>query len=376
MNGSVPLGRLFGIPLRVHWSAPLLVVLLTFGLAGNVLPAWVPGRSSGVYLLGGLVGALLLIASLVLHEVAHGVVARRAGTRVDDMTVWGLGGVTRIGRLHGPGRELLVALAGPVVSLLLAAATWGAGLLALNVLDWDVPAAVLIWTGVVNLLVAVFNLLPGAPLDGGRVLQAALWWRGGDRDRAERQAGRCGQVLGAALVLGGWIVLLRTATGSAGVWLLLVGAFLMVAASAEVRHAALAASARGVRVGEAMTTPAFTRPDWSTVDRVFEESTTWRSLGAVPVVDLNGYPSGVVRWRTLLGIPPGRRGDVRLRDVAVPVSTWATAATQDDLLDALDDSRGRLPLLVLDGGLLVGTVTTLDLARLVRGGRFVPGTQT
>ncbi|MEY9877983.1 Zn-dependent protease/CBS domain-containing protein [Streptacidiphilus sp. MAP12-33] len=365
MRGSAPFGRLFGIPVRVHWSAPVLVAVLAFGFGGQTLHAWLPGRAGAFYVGTGLLGALLLVASLMAHELAHALAARRAGTDVDSMTLWALGGVTRIGRLTAPARALWVALVGPLTSLLLAGAGLGLGWVALRTLDWEVPAALLLWCGAVNLLLAVFNLLPAAPLDGGRVLQAALWWRAGDRERAERQAGRCGQVLAVLLLAGGWIALLRGA--GVGLWMLVMGGFLALAAAAEIQHATIGLAVRGRRVGEVMTAPPPTCPDWTTVARCLAESGPWRVAGAVPVVDFDGRPSGVVRLRALLAVPDRLREQLRVRDVAVPLSACATAAPDEDLSGAtLDAALSHPPLLVLADGRLIGVLTTADLALLLR----------
>ncbi len=175
MKGSVPLGRIFGVPLRIHWSAPLLVFLLSSGLASQTLPAWAPGQSDAVYTAAGLIGALLLMGSLLAHEAAHAVTARRAGIDVQDVTVWGLGGVTRIGRARTAGVQFRVAASGPLTSLVLGGLGVAAALGTQDALHWAVLSAVLLWTGWANLLLGVFNLLPAAPLDGGRVLQAVLW---------------------------------------------------------------------------------------------------------------------------------------------------------------------------------------------------------
>ncbi|WP_042386604.1 site-2 protease family protein [Streptacidiphilus melanogenes] len=370
MRGSAAFGRLFGIPVRVHWSAPLLVALLAFGLGGQTLPAWLPGRGNGFYLGAGLLGALLLVASLMAHELAHALVARRAGTDVDSMTLWALGGVTRIGRLTAPARELWVALAGPLTSLALAGVGIGLGFVALRGLRWDVPAALLLWSGVINLLVAVFNLLPAAPLDGGRVLQAALWWRAGDRERAERQAGRCGQALAVLMLAGGWAALIRGQ--GVGLWLLVVGGFLAVAAAAEIQHAKIGLAVRGRTVGELMTAPPLVVPDWTTVARCLADSGLWRAAGAVAVVDLDGRPSGVVRLRTLLAVPERLRGGTRVRDVFLPLGRCATAGPEAELPGpALDAALGNPPLLVLEDGRLVGVLALTDLALLMQDRRYV-----
>ncbi|MGW3046010.1 site-2 protease family protein [Kitasatospora sp. NPDC001159] len=364
MHGSAPLGRIFGIPLRVHWSAPVLVLFLGVGLAGRTLPAWVPGRSAAVYGLAGVVGALLLTLSLLLHETAHAVTARRAGIRVDDMTVFALGGVTRMGRAPSPGLQFTVAGIGPLTSLVLGGLSLAAGLGAQHLLHWTMPAAVLLWTGWTNLLLGVFNLLPAAPLDGGRILQAAVWRRRGDRERAERVAGRVGQVGGLLLSAAGWLEFLRGV--GAGIWLVVVGLFMWSSALAEVRHAALVAALRGTRIGQVMTSPVATGPDWLTLDRFLAEPVARTHHPLIPVVDFAGRPSGLVDLRRLATVPPDRRSGIRVRDLATPLSECVVAAPEDDLVEVLDHATAQPPILVLDDGRLVGIVTLEDLGRIAR----------
>nr|WP_084729162.1 site-2 protease family protein [Streptacidiphilus neutrinimicus] len=150
-RSAVPFGRVFGVPLRLHWSAPLLVVLLGFSLGAGTLPAWAPGRSHATYALAGTAGALLLLASLLLHEGAHAVVARRAGVQVQDMTVWALGGATLMGRADQPRSAFKIAVAGPLTSLVLGGLSLGAAAGLLRGAHWTVPGLEGRPTGVVSL---------------------------------------------------------------------------------------------------------------------------------------------------------------------------------------------------------------------------------
>jgi CBS domain-containing protein len=173
------------------------------------------------------------------------------------------------------------------------------------------------------------------------------------------------------MLAGGWIALVRGA--GVGLWMLAMGGFLALAAAAEIQHATIALALRGRRVDEVMTTPAPTWPDWTSVGRCLAESGPWRAAGAVPVVDFDGRPSGVVRLRALIAVPDRLREELRVRDVAVPLSGCATAAPDVELSGAtLDAALARPPLLVLEGGRLVGVVTNADLAVLVNAGRRRP----
>ncbi|MEV7613391.1 site-2 protease family protein [Streptomyces sp. NPDC089799] len=366
MNNALPMGRVFGIPLRMHWTVPVLVWLFGYSLGSRTLPDSVPDRPGAVYAVAGLAGALLLLASLLAHEAAHAVTARRKGIPVQGITLWALGGVTEMGRPRAAGAAFLVAVSGPLTSLVVGAVAFGAGVGLGTVHGWAVPAAVLLWLGWINAVLGVFNLLPAAPLDGGRVVQALLWWRTGDRDRAERAAARSGQVMGAAMVAVGWISLLRGYPG--GLWLSFIGLFVMFVAGAERKHAALAPALRGLRASDAMTTPVETCPDWLTVERCVEEVALQARHGVLPVTDFDGRPSGLLHLGRLAKVPPDRRDDLRVRDVAVPLERCTACGPEDLLTDVLEKLTlgGGAYILVIGAGRLAGVITERDVTRLLQ----------
>src|SRR5574337_1129521 len=232
MGETIVNGKVAGIQLRAHWSVLVVLWLFTWSLA-STLPATAPGHSTLVYWLAGLGGAVALLASLVAHELMHAVSARRAGVEVSGITLWLFGGVTQLGDEAPTARaELRIAASGPAVSLGLAAVI---AVLA-GVLDVFGVAHVIVgvawWLSSINLVLGLFNMLPGAPLDGGRILRAYLWQRHGDRVRAAVSAARGGRILAYALIalgllqfLAGWLV--------GGVWMVFIGWFLLVAARTE-----------------------------------------------------------------------------------------------------------------------------------------------
>ncbi|MYT27262.1 MULTISPECIES: site-2 protease family protein [unclassified Streptomyces] len=366
MNGSVRIGHVVGVPLRMHWSVPLLVVLFAYGLGRQTLPVIAPGRSALVYAVAGVVGAALLTASLLLHETAHAAIARRKQISVEDVTLWALGGITRMGRPQSASAAFAVAVSGPLTSLVIGGVALGAGF-GLSALSLGaVPAVVLVWLGWANVFLGVFNLLPAVPLDGGRVVQALLWWRTGDRDRADLAASRGGQVMGGLLVAVGWISVLRGITG--GLWLAVIGLFIMVVAGSERRRATLQSALRGVRAADAMSSPVTTGADWLTVQRFIDEVAVQTGHSTVPLLDFEGRPSGVVQLRRLASIPLAQREELRVRDVATPLSQCAVAAPDDLLTEALDQLslRTGMRILVVDAGHLVGIITAKDVSRLMQ----------
>jgi Zn-dependent protease len=361
------MGRIAGVPLRFHWSAPLLIIVLAVGLGGGTLPEWAPNHSQGAYRAWAVAGALLLGASLIAHEGAHALVARRVGIKVKDVTVFALGGVTRMGQATTARDEGVIAAAGPLTSLVCGGVGLGAAVLTHDVAHWALVSAVLAWAGWANIALAAFNLVPAAPLDGGRVLQAVIWRARGDRERAARIAARCGQVAGALLVGAGLVEFFAGAT--AGLWLVLLGWFLSMAAVAEVRRSTLTESLRGLHASDAMR-PVVTGQDWQTVERFLTETVPQaQGQPLYPVTDFDGRPSGVVAPLSLTTVPAARRAEVRIRDVAASLDRCVLASPDDLLTDLLDRSgtAGGGPILVLeDDRRLLGMITIQDLVELAR----------
>jgi len=236
MRQTLRLGTIRGIPVGLHWSLLVVAGLLTVQLYGSLLPELVPGRSSTAYAVAGAVTAIAFLSSILLHELGHALVAERLGVRVRRVTLWLLGGVAELAHeAPRPSTELRIAAAGPAVSVGLGLAS-GALAAALHVAGApDLVVASLAWVAIINLFLAAFNLLPAAPLDGGRILRAALWRHHGDRVRATMTASRAGQIVGWGLVgLGVFEILTST---SSGLWTALVGWFVLTAARAERERA-------------------------------------------------------------------------------------------------------------------------------------------
>jgi len=227
------LGTIRGIPIRAGWSLLIIIWLLTWSLAASGLPSLAKGYSGAEYWLAAALTAVAFFASLLAHELSHALVAQRRGAHVHDITLWLLGGVSRIEEEPAtPGDDLRIALAGPATSVAISVA---AGVVAILVGAFGVPAlfvACLVWLASINLLLAIFNLVPAAPLDGGRVLRALLWRRGGDRTRAALAATRAGRVFAYVLIATGFALFLSAADVS-GIWFVLLGAFLLMMSHAE-----------------------------------------------------------------------------------------------------------------------------------------------
>src|ERR687898_1243781 len=232
MDGNFTIGRFGGVEVRLHWSLLAVVALIVWSLADGVFPSQNPGLSDGTYLGIAIVAALLFLASILLHELGHSWVARREGIEVDSITLWLFGGVAQFkGRFTSPGGEFRVAVTGPLISI-------GLGVVFVLIALAGLPSAVdgvAAWLGYINLILAVFNLLPASPLDGGRVLHAALWRAKGDFAWATRVASEIGQGFGYLFIALGLAMFIFEGSFS-GAWLAFIGWYRLHGARAEGRH--------------------------------------------------------------------------------------------------------------------------------------------
>ncbi|MFI0502515.1 site-2 protease family protein [Streptomyces albogriseolus] len=366
MRATFVLGRIAGVRVGVHWSVLFIFGLIAFGLSEGRLPETYPGRAWVVYWAAGLLTAVVFFVSLLAHELAHAVVARRNGVEVDDIVLWLLGGAARLrSEASSPGAELRIAGVGPLVSLLLgglfALAAWLLDLASVSPLVVEMAA----WLAGINVLLAVFNALPAAPLDGGRLLRAFLWWRTGDRLRATAGATAAGRVFGWLLVVIGLVTFLRTGTFG-GLWLALIGWFVITAATAEGRQAQLRGALAGVPVRDAMTPEPLTVPAATTVADFLTGARYRYRHSAFPVTE-DGAPVGLVTLDSVRKVPQAEAHAVRVRDVMVPL--WQTTVVEPDspLADLLPrmEPGAEHRVLVVDQGRLAGIVSLSDVSRTV-----------
>ncbi|WP_019808368.1 site-2 protease family protein, partial [Saccharomonospora halophila] len=367
MKATVRLGTLAGIRVGVHWSVLGILIILVVALGVARWPLLVPGYPTAAYVAAAVVAALLFLGSLLAHELSHAVVARRHDVEVDDITLWLLGGVAKLrSDARTPRADLRIAAAGPLTSLLVAALF---GLLA--VLLVTVDAGVLIvgiaaYLAAINVVLAVFNLIPAAPLDGGRILRAALWAWKGDRARAAIWSARAGRGFGFGLTLLGAWRLLFTGSGD-GLWWILIGLFIVTVARAEEQQAALGATLGEVRVGDVMSADPDTADGGLTVQDFLHGVALVRRHSAFPLVDAEGGLEGLVTLNRLRSVPAGARTETTLRAIACPPAEIPTSHPDEPLTELLTRMQGCADgrALVYDGGTLVGIVTPTDVSHAV-----------
>lgn len=375
VKDSIRLGRVGGVTIGLNWSLIVIALLLAFGLADNRFPADAPTAGDTAYAVAGAITAVALLLAVLLHELGHAVVARRFGMKVDGITLSWLGGQTRIeGDARTPGVELAIGAVGPAVSLALGGILWLVRLPLAAAGGHALVISALGWLAVINVVLAVFNLVPASPLDGGRVLHAVIWRVTRNRWKATRAASLAGVGLGAAMVVVGFSRLLTIGAQVDGLVLMVLGFWIMASARSEEQAAHVVAVLDPFQVADVMR-PVGAAPGWITVRNFIEHYDSPRP-GWVWLLERWNEPgySGLVAGEDLRQIPPTRWDALRPGDLALPVDKAGAARAREPVLGALRRSGGQQVLLVIEGGRTVGAVLPSDVQSLIRTGqRPAPG---
>lgn len=362
----VVLFEIVGFKVQLDFSWVLLALLVTWSLAGGYFPGDYPGLSESTYWWMGVAGALGLFASLVFHELAHSLVARRYGLPITSITLFIFGGVAHMeDEPPSPKAEWLMAIAGPISSFTLSAGCHLAFMLGYR-LDVPIPLlGVVAYLAMVNSLLGAFNLIPAFPLDGGRVLRAALWhWKKNLR-QATRSASRVGAFFGLLLILSG-IVHVVSGNFIVGMWWFVMGLFLRGAAHASYYQLVARTTLGGEPIRRFMTA----NPDTVSADLhigLLVEEHLYRSLhDTYPVLDQSRLV-GCISAKQIAGIPKDQWSRLTVGELATPCSTNNTVSVEADALAALSlmNRTGHSRLMVMDGERLVGIVTLKDLLKFL-----------
>ena len=375
---SIKLVNVLGIRIGVNPSWFLVLFLIIYALTDQFQPV-LPGNQTGAFLLGTL-AAVFFFASVLLHELGHAVVARRNGIEIAGIDLWLFGGVAKMRRdATSPGVEFRVAVAGPLVTLVIALACTGLALLLTGTGGFrrafafdagaDVAGALLAFLVYINTVLLLFNLLPGLPLDGGRIARAAAWKLTGDRVKGTRFAALIGRGFGFALMALGVYLLLRERAVISGVWMIFLGLFLGQAARATEAQARFSSRLDGLRVADVMDDEPVAIPAGTTLDRAYDEFFLRYGWPWFPVVDEGGRLLGVLTAEQVEAEPEETRGARAARDL-VTAATASLRIGQDEPLEALLGSEGlqRLgALMAVDAqGILRGVVTLDRVQRALR----------
>ena len=347
LRQSLRLGSIAGIPVGINWGLLLIAAFFVFNLAVGILPVTAPGASIVTYWTFAVLGVIGFFGSILAHELGHSVVAQRSGIRVRSITLWLLGGVAELEReADDPGVEFRVAVAGPAVSVGLAGVFAGSAWMASTVLGASVLGATLGYLALLNGMLAVFNMIPAAPLDGGRVLAAALWKRSANRHEARARAARAGQFFGTALLVIGLVGFLF---GVGTLLLAIVGLFLRTAATGERRRAELLDAMRTTTAAESMLPLAPAISPGITLAGLEALSAGHTTPVAFPVQSAEGV-GGIVPSTVIAETPPAHRPLTVVDDVAVDWSDLLVVDAAEPMVGVFERAAatGRSHVLVVD----------------------------
>lgn len=369
MKAQIKLGRIFGVEIGLHYSWFLIALLITFSLAGH-FQLNNPGWSDGLRWGASIVTAVLFFVAIVAHELSHALVAKARGLPVRSITLFALGGVAQIEKEAADAKtEFWMGIVGPITSFVI-------GLLCLLgtvALGWTPPEspqrplpAILMWLGYINIGLAIFNMIPGFPLDGGRVLRGLLWWLTGNAKRATTIAARVGQVIAFAMIIYG-VWQFFGGTGFNGLWITFIGWFLLSASRESYAQMVITEGLRGLRVADVMS------GDYPTIDaytnlQTFAEDHLMRTGRRFFVVTLNGRSEGIITMNELNAVPRARWPYTTVADVMRTLDRTQTVEPNTPVTEALEvmtsQDLNQLPVVV--GGTLAGLISRAHILQLLQ----------
>src|SRR5712691_6066709 len=364
MPGSFRIGKIAGIDIDINVSWIIILVLLTVSLATGWFPQLYPGWSTATYWVVGLISSLLLFVSVLLHELAHSLVARRRGLPVKNITLFIFGGVSNIEQEpKSPGVEFQMAVVGPLTSLLIGAVCY---LLLLPLRGTRSPLeGILFYLAVTNVLLGIFNLIPGFPLDGGRVLRSIAWKITGSLAKATRVASLSGQVIAYLFIFWG-IWQLFGGDVLDGIWIGFIGWFLLSAARSANTQVMLQSALRGVTVGEVMNPTPPTVPANISLQKLIDEYFLLHGL-RFALVTQGDQLAGLITLSDIRHVPREQWGYVPVGQAMIPLERLHVVSPQQSLNEVLPLMAGRdvnqLP--VVQNGVLVGVLSRDAIVRFL-----------
>lgn len=360
MGGSFRVARVFGIDIEINLSWLLILVFITWTLADGVFPDQYDGWSTMAYWVVGAISAVLLFVTVLIHELAHALVAKRRGLPVPKITLFIFGGVSHLGRQpKSAGEEFAVAAAGPATSFVIAGVCAGLAFAFWN--GNEKVQAVFAYLASINVLLGVFNLIPGFPLDGGRVLRSIAWNRTRSFRRATRIASGVGELIAYALMIGGLFFLLGGFVWN-GIWFLFIGWFLLGAARAESQQLQLDTILGRLRARNVMHGEFVTVPPGISVQEVVDDYMVANGERAVVVAN-DGTVAGILTVSDVQRVPREQWPQTPAQRVMTPREKVVTVGSETPALEVLHllGERRLNQLPVLEGGRMIGLITRREL---------------
>lgn len=366
---SVNIGRILGIPIRIHWTLWLVFLLIAWSLAVGYLPATYPQLSASMDWIVGAVSALLLFVSVLLHELSHSYIAKKNGLPIARITLFFFGGVSEMTEEpQDAALEVRMAAAGPLTSFAIAGvlgALWYVG----GYTGFPVAVmAVLRYNAFINVALGAFNLIPAFPLDGGRVLRGGLWQSSKNLLKATRKATRVSEILSLLMIFAGLsLIVLNPDNIVNGIWIIFLGWFIRSGAETSLRQTQMTEALHGVSVGDIMTRNLLTVAPNLTVQQLVNDYFLVHPHGGYPVVQ-NDKLQGVVTMGSVRSIPREKREFETVAQAMVPyeriVTINSTASAAYAMQKMAKNQIGRL--VVTEGDRILGIVTRGDLMKTIR----------
>lgn len=361
-HGSWKIGTVMGIPMRVHFSWLIIFGLITWSLSTFYFPKAAPQLPILFYWVAGAGAAILLFVSVALHELAHSLIALRYRLPILSITLYIFGGVSQMkGEPPDPGAEFRIAVAGPLSSFVLSFLF----LLLYYAVTGQLVRALFSYLAQLNVVLGVFNLIPGFPMDGGRVVRAFIWKKRGDFFHATRRASGYGQKIALFFVILGLLSLFAGFTG--GLWLMLIGWFLHTAAHASYQQANLQETLAGVKVSDIMTREIVTMPSDMTVETAVNEYFLRYGYGGFPVMEGERF-LGFVTLKEVRNVSRQGWRDVKVSEILIPHDKRWEVSKKDGAMKALElminEDQGRLAVMEKDE--MTGLITRNGIAKYVQ----------
>ncbi|MBI5643363.1 MAG: site-2 protease family protein [Deltaproteobacteria bacterium] len=366
MARGIKLFKVLGIQISIDYTWFIVFVLFAWSLSAGYFPFRNPGYTPGTYFVMGIISALLLFACVLIHEIFHSYTSNRLGLEIKEITLFIFGGVAELTKEpDDAASEFKIAVAGPVASAILAL-LFGLASAVVSAEAYPILNAILAYLALINVVLLIFNMIPGFPLDGGRILRAAWWARTGDLDRATKVASMIGKGFALFLILTGFLQIF-TGNFTGGLWSVLIGVFVQQAADSGYKQVVIKRALEGVKVKDLMSRGVVTVDENANLSEVVNNYFFRYHFISFPVTS-NSHVSGLLTLNKVRGIDRHEWEKMRVKDVMKELSPEDTLSPEDDAMDALarmtaEQNSGRFP--VLDKGVLVGIISRRDIIKLL-----------
>ena len=366
MRGSFNLGRIFGIQVRLHFTWFVIFFLVTVSLSLEAFPAFYPGWEQPLYWTIGIVTSLLFFTSVLAHELAHSLVGRANGIQIKSITLFIFGGMAQMTKeADKAGAELKMAIAGPACSLAISGMFTLLWWLTKDVVE---PlSAMAFWLAWINGVLAIFNLIPGFPLDGGRVFRSLVWRFSGNYQLATRIATRLGQGVAYAFILGGILIMFLLQEWVSGLWIIFIGWFLQYAASISYRQTQQREILQGFTAAQVMTSDYMVVPPDITVGQLVQDYVLFKGYRLFLVAD-GDKVKGTVTLHNIKSVPQSDWSTTQVDKIMVPADQLNAVRPEQDALSVLEqmEERSINQMSVVNEGKIIGLITRDSLVRFLQ----------